>query len=256
VKAVLLAGGFGTRISEESATRPKPMIEVGGRPILWHIMKIYAHHGIREFVVCLGYKGYMIKEYFANFYMHSSDITVATRTGDIHYHDTNAEDWRVTLVDTGENTMTGGRLKRVMPYLDPAEPFCMTYGDGVGDVDITALVAFHRAHGREATLTAVMPPGRYGALDISGEVVERFVEKPLGDNGLVNGGFFVLQPSVLARIAGDGTIWEREPLESLARDQQLAAFRHHGFWQPMDTLRDKTALEEMWQSGRAKWKVW
>jgi glucose-1-phosphate cytidylyltransferase len=256
VKAVLLAGGFGTRISEESATRPKPMIEIGGRPILWHIMKIYAHHGIRDFVICLGYKGYMIKEYFANFYLHSSDITVETRTGDIHYHDTNAEDWRVTLVETGENTMTGGRLKRVLPYLDPAEPFCMTYGDGVGDVDISALVAFHRSHGREATLTAVMPPGRYGALDISGEAVERFVEKPLGDNGLVNGGFFVLQPSILARIAGDGTTWEKEPLESLARDRQLAAFRHDGFWQPMDTLRDKTALEELWQSGRAKWKVW
>ena len=256
MKAVLLAGGFGTRISEESATRPKPMIEIGGRPILWHIMKIYAHHGIRDFVICLGYKGYMIKEYFANFYLHSSDITVETRTGDIHYHDTNAEDWRVTLVETGENTMTGGRLKRVLPYLDPAEPFCMTYGDGVGDVDISALVAFHRSHGREATLTAVMPPGRYGALDISGEAVERFVEKPLGDNGLVNGGFFVLQPSILARIAGDGTTWEKEPLESLARDRQLAAFRHDGFWQPMDTLRDKTALEELWQSGRAKWKVW
>jgi len=256
VKAVLLAGGFGTRISEESATRPKPMIEIGGRPILWHIMKIYAHHGIRDFVICLGYKGYMIKEYFANFYLHSSDITVETRTGDIHYHDTNAEDWRVTLVETGENTMTGGRLKRVLPYLDPAEPLCMTYGDGVGDVDISALVAFHRSHGREATLTAVMPPGRYGALDISGEAVERFVEKPLGDNGLVNGGFFVLQPSILARIAGDGTTWEKEPLESLARDRQLAAFRHDGFWQPMDTLRDKTALEELWQSGRAKWKVW
>jgi glucose-1-phosphate cytidylyltransferase len=257
MKAVLLAGGLGTRISEESILRPKPMIEIGGRPILWHIMKMYARHGIRDFIVCLGYKSYVVKEYFTNYYLHSSDVTVGTKSGDITYHNSSAEDWTVTLVDTGEDTMTGGRIKRVGSYLTPGEPFCMTYGDGVSDVDITELVAFHRAHGHEATVTAVMPPGRYGALDISQDHgVRQFIEKPLGDNGTVNGGFFVLQPEVLGRIAGDAVSWEHIPLESLARDGQLKAFRHPGFWQPMDTLRDKNHLEALWQSGKAPWKTW
>jgi glucose-1-phosphate cytidylyltransferase len=256
MKAVLLAGGLGTRISEESVMRPKPMIEIGNRPILWHIMKIYAHHGIRDFVVCLGYKSYMVKEYFANYFMHSSDMTLDTKSGMIEYHNSTAEDWRITLVDTGEDTMTGGRLKRVGKYLTPGESFCLTYGDGVSDVDITALVKFHKAHGKEATVTAVIPPGRYGALDMTGDRVNQFVEKPQGDNNVINGGFFVLQPEVLGRIADDTTSWERAPLESLARDQQLMAFRHGGFWQPMDTLRDKNHLEQLWQSGRAPWKVW
>jgi glucose-1-phosphate cytidylyltransferase len=256
MKAVLLAGGLGTRISEESVMRPKPMIEIGNRPILWHIMKIYAQHGIRDFVVCLGYKSYMVKEYFANYFMHSSDLTLDTKSGTIEYHNSNAEDWRITLVDTGEDTMTGGRLKRVGRYLTPGESFCLTYGDGVADVDITKLVAFHKAHGKEATVTAVTPPGRYGALDLTGDRVNQFVEKPQGDNSLINGGFFVLEPAVLARIADDSTSWERAPLESLARDQQLMAFRHGGFWQPMDTLRDKNHLEQLWQSGKAPWKSW
>jgi glucose-1-phosphate cytidylyltransferase len=256
MKAVLLAGGLGTRISEESVMRPKPMIEIGNRPILWHIMKIYAHHGIRDFVICLGYKSYMVKEYFANYFMHSSDLTLDTKSGAIEYHNSNAEDWRITLVDTGEDTMTGGRLKRVSRYLTPGESFCLTYGDGVADVDITKLVAFHKAHGKEATVTAVTPPGRYGALDLTGDRVNQFVEKPQGDNSLINGGFFVLEPAVLARIADDSTSWERAPLESLARDQQLMAFRHGGFWQPMDTLRDKNHLEQLWQSGKAPWKSW
>jgi glucose-1-phosphate cytidylyltransferase len=256
MKAVLLAGGLGTRISEESVMRPKPMIEIGNRPILWHIMKIYAQHGIRDFVVCLGYKSYMVKEYFANYFMHSSDLTLDTRSGTIEYHNSSAEDWRITLVDTGEDTMTGGRLKRVGRYLTPGESFCLTYGDGVADVDITSLVAFHKAHGKEATVTAVTPPGRYGALDMTGDRVNKFVEKPQGDNNVINGGFFVLEPAVLDRIADDTTSWELAPLESLARDQQLMAFRHSGFWQPMDTLRDKNQLEQLWQSGRAPWKTW
>jgi glucose-1-phosphate cytidylyltransferase len=256
MKAVLLAGGLGTRISEESVMRPKPMIEIGNRPILWHIMKIYAHHGIRDFVVCLGYKSYMVKEYFANYFMHSSDMTLDTKSGSIEYHNSNAEDWRITLVDTGEDTMTGGRLKRVGRYLTPGESFCLTYGDGVADVDVTKLVAFHKAHGKEATVTAVTPPGRYGALDLTGDRVNQFVEKPQGDNSLINGGFFVLEPTVLGRIADDSTSWERAPLESLASDQQLMAFRHSGFWQPMDTLRDKNHLEQLWQSGKAPWKSW
>ena len=256
MKAVLLAGGLGTRISEESVLRPKPMIEVGGRPILWHIMKMYAKHGIRDFVVCLGYKSYMVKEYFANYYLHSSDVAIDTKKGTIKYLETSAEDWSVTLVDTGEDTMTGGRLKRVGKYLTPGEPFCLTYGDGVSDVDITKLVAFHKAHGKQATVTAVMPPGRYGALDLTGDTVNRFIEKPQGDNGMINGGFFVLQPEVLERIEGDSVSWEHEPLESLARDQELIAFRHLGFWQPMDTLRDKNHLEQLWQTGKAPWKMW
>jgi glucose-1-phosphate cytidylyltransferase len=256
MKAVLLAGGLGTRISEESVMRPKPMIEIGNRPILWHIMKIYAQHGIRDFVVCLGYKSYMVKEYFANYFMHSSDLTMETKSGTIEYHNSNAEDWRITLVDTGEDTMTGGRLKRVGRYLTPGESFCLTYGDGVADVDIARLVAFHKAHGKEATVTAVTPPGRYGALDLTGDRVNQFVEKPQGDNSLINGGFFVLETAVLDRIEGDATFWERAPLESLAKDEQLMAFRHNGFWQPMDTLRDKNHLEQLWQSGKAPWRSW
>jgi glucose-1-phosphate cytidylyltransferase len=256
MKAVILAGGLGTRISEESQLRPKPMIEIGGRPILWHIMKIYAHHGVTEFVVCLGYRGYMIKEYFFNHVLHSSDVTIDISENKVTYHCCHAEPWRVTLTDTGEQTNTGGRIKRIRHFLESAEPFCMTYGDGVADIDIAALISFHAGHGRAATLTAVVPRGRYGALDLDRQKVTRFLEKPAGDNTLVNGGFFVLQPAVLDRIADDATAWEGEPLESLARDGQLMAFRHTGFWQPMDTLRDKNALEDMWRGGAAPWKIW
>ncbi|MBV1703228.1 MAG: glucose-1-phosphate cytidylyltransferase [Hyphomicrobiales bacterium] len=256
MKAVILAGGLGTRISEESHLRPKPMIEIGGKPILWHIMKIYSSHGIYEFVICLGYKGYIIKEYFYNYFLHSSDVTINTKTNEIVYHDTTAEPWRITLVDTGEDTLTGGRLKRVARYVDTGEPFCFTYGDGVADLDVAALVKFHQAHGRAATLTAVVPPGRYGAISIDGDRVERFVEKPPGDRALINGGFFVLNRSVIDHIDGDGTSWEGAPLERLAASGELMAFRHDGFWQPMDTLRDKNLLEAEWASGRARWKVW
>lgn len=256
MKAVILAGGLGTRISEESNLRPKPMIEIGGRPILWHVMKIYAHHGINDFIVCLGYRGYVIKEFFANYLLHNSDVTIDASSGEIAYHQTSAEPWRVTLVETGEATMTGGRLKRVASYLDPDEPFCLTYGDGLADIDISELVAFHRSHGRLATVTAVVPPGRYGALQLDGDRVERFIEKPPGDNALINGGFFVLSAKVVDRIEGDATPWELAPLESLARDSELSAFRHRGFWHAMDTLRDKNQLETMWSSGKAPWKVW
>ena len=256
MKAVILAGGLGTRISEESGTRPKPMIEIGGRPILWHVMKSYAQHGITDFVICLGYRGYMIKEYFANFVLHSSDVTVDARNGKIEYHDNAAEPWRITLVDTGEETLTGGRLKRVGKYLDPGETFCLTYGDGVSDVNITQLIDFHKVHGKLATVTAVLPPGRFGLLELDGDNVTSFVEKPPGDNALINGGFFVLEPSVLKRIAGDLTSWELEPLVGLAKDSQLAAFRHRGFWQPMDTLRDKMNLEKLWDAGKAPWRTW
>lgn len=257
MKTVILAGGLGTRISEESVLRPKPMIEIGGRPILWHIMKIYASHGLNDFVVCLGYRGYMIKEYFANYVLHSSDVTIDAVENKITYHQSAAEPWRVTLVDTGEKTLTGGRLKRVARYLDPGEPFCFTYGDGVADIDLGALLDYHRRHGKAATLTAVVPPGRYGALDLDAQDgVTRFTEKPPGDNALINGGFFVLDPSVIHRIDGDGTSWEAEPLDGLARDGQLRAYRHRGFWHAMDTLRDKMHLEEMWQSGHAPWKLW
>jgi glucose-1-phosphate cytidylyltransferase len=256
MKAVILAGGLGTRLAEETEIRPKPMIEIGGRPILWHIMKLYAHHGVTDFIICLGYKGYMIKEYFANFVLHNSDVTIDARNNKITYHASFAEPWTVTLVDTGEKTLTGGRLKRVARFLDPAESFCMTYGDGVADIDIAALVDFHREHGRAATLTAVVPPGRYGALDLDGSKVLRFSEKPPGDTSFINGGFFVLAPRVIERIAGDQTSWETGPLESLARDGELRAFRHLGFWQPMDTLREKLALEERWREDRAPWKVW
>ncbi len=256
MKAVILAGGKGTRISEESHLRPKPMIEIGGRPILWHIMRLYAAHGVREFVIALGYRGHMIKEYFAKYVLHASDVTVDARRGDITYHRNDAEPWRVTMVDTGLDTMTGGRLRRLARYLDPDECFCMTYGDGLADIDIGALIAFHHGHGRAATVTAVVPPGRYGALVIEGDRVARFSEKPPGDNAFINGGFFVLHPGVLGRIADDATPWERAPLEGLAEDGELAAFRHTGFWQPMDTLRERMQLEALWEAGRAPWKVW
>ncbi len=256
MQAVILAGGMGTRISEESHLRPKPMIEIGGRPILWHIMKIYEHHGITDFVICLGYRGYMIKEYFANYFLHHSDVTVDARENKVHYHQSSAEPWRVTLVDTGEHTQTGGRLKRVAKYLDPGQSFCFTYGDGVSDVDIKSLVAFHKARGRKATLTAVAPPARYGALSIRGDNVEHFMEKPPGADGLINGGFFVLEPDVIDRIAGDSTPWEAAPVEGLAREGELLVWRHTGFWQSMDTLRDKIALEALWEAGAAPWKVW
>jgi glucose-1-phosphate cytidylyltransferase len=254
MKTVILAGGLGTRISEESHLRPKPMIEIGGRPILWHIMTLYSRHGFNDFVVCLGYRGYMIKEYFANYVLHNADVTIDLAKGAIEYHATKHEPWRVTLVETGEHTMTGGRLKQVARYLDPGEPFFLTYGDGLSDVDLTALAAFHRQHGREATVTAVAPPGRFGALEIDQGRVERFSEKPPGDNGLINGGFFVLNPSVLGRIDGDDTVWENAPLEGLAHDGQLMAFRHDGFWAAMDTLRDKNQLESLWASGAAPWR--
>jgi len=256
MKVVILAGGMGTRISEETSTRPKPMIEIGGRPILWHIMKVYAHYGLKDFVICLGYKGYMIKEYFMNFVLHHSDVTIDAQKNSITYHQSNVEPWRITLVGTGEATLTGGRLKRVRRYLDPDQPFCFTYGDGLSDVDIAGAIAFHKEHGKLATVTAVRPPGRYGALEIDGTSVKSFVEKPPGDNAHINGGFFVLSPGVIDRIEGDQTSWESAPLEALARDNQLAAYRHYGFWQPMDTLRDKMALEELWRSGRAPWRVW
>lgn len=254
MKTVILAGGLGTRISEESQFKPKPMIEIGGRPILWHIMRLYAHHGFNDFVVCLGYRGYVVKEYFANYVLHNADLTVDLATGTIEYHATNHEPWKVTLVETGSDTMTGGRLKRVAKYLEPGEPFHMTYGDGVADVDLTALTAFHKAHGKAATITAVAPPGRFGALDINDGRVDRFIEKPPGDQGLINGGFFVLNPSVIDRVEGDPTIWEREPLEGLAADGELMAYRHDGFWAAMDTLRDKNILEGLWASGEAPWR--
>jgi glucose-1-phosphate cytidylyltransferase len=256
MKAVILAGGLGTRISEETTVRPKPMVEIGGRPILWHIMKIYSAHGINDFVICLGYKGYMIKEYFANYFLHMSDVTFDVENNRMEVHQKKAEPWRVTLVDTGEQTMTGGRLKRVASYLAEERDFCMTYGDGVADVDVGKLVAFHRSHGKHATLTAVQPPGRFGAMFLEDDLVLRFQEKPQGDGGWINGGFFVLSPAVIPFIAGDAVLWEKEPMERLAREGQMAAFRHSGFWLPMDTLRDKNHLEELWAAGRAPWKVW
>ena len=254
MKAVILAGGLGTRISEESAARPKPMIEIGGMPILWHILKMYSAHGIHDFVICCGYKGYMIKEYFANYFLHMSDVTIDMAHNSVEVHHKKAEPWKITLIDTGENTQTGGRLKRVAQYLD--DDFCMTYGDGVGSVDIAASVAFHRQHGKLATMTAVQPPGRFGAFELSGSAVKSFNEKPQGDGGWINGGFFVLNPKVLNLISSDATIWEKEPLESLAKQGQLEAFFHGGFWRPMDTLRDKTVLEELWASDQAPWKNW
>ncbi len=256
MKAVILAGGLGTRILEESHLRPKPMIEIGGKPLLWHIMKTYSHHGITDFIVCLGYKGYVIKEYFANYFLHMSDVTFDLGNNSIEVHEQHAEAWRVTLVDTGADTMTGGRLKRVGNYLTPGEPFCFTYGDGLSDIDVPAEIAFHRAHGRLATVAAVQPPGRYGALTRTGDAVDGFLEKPNGDGGWINGGFFVLQPEVLAYIEGDATSWELEPMTRLAADGQMMAFEHDGFWQPMDTLREKNQLEEMWQSKQAPWMLW
>jgi len=257
LKVIILAGGYGSRLSEETTQRPKPMVEIGGRPILWHIMKLFGAHGLTDFIVCVGYKGFMIKEYFANLPLHAGDVTVDLAKGEVAYHDARREPWRVTLVDTGEATMTGGRLKRIRRWLDAAEPFCMTYGDGLADIDVTGLVAFHKAHGRAATITAVAPPGRYGALDLGDDDrVQRFVEKPPGDRSLINGGFFVLEPKVLDRIAGDETPFEAEPLESLARDGELVAFRHAGFWAAMDTLRDRNHLEALWASGQAPWAMW
>lgn len=256
MKAVILAGGMGTRISEESHLRPKPMIEIGGRPILWHIMKIYSHYGITDFVICLGYRGYMIKEYFSNYFLHNADVTIDTSSNKIQYHNNKTEPWRVTLVDTGEQTLTGGRLKRVANYLTPGEPFCFTYGDGLSNVDIGRLVDFHRRHGKKATVTAVVPPGRYGALSLADDRVINFIEKPAGDHTFINGGFFVLDRSVLELIEDDQTPWEAAPLEHLAEHGELMAFRHTGFWQPMDTLREKTQLEQFWAEGDAPWKVW
>ena len=255
MKAVILAGGLGTRISEESHLKPKPMIEIGGRPILWHIMKLYGHYGITEFVICCGYKGYVIKEYFKNYFLHMSDVTLDMRDNNMEVHQQNAEPWRVTLVDTGELTQTGGRLKKVADHIGD-DTFCLTYGDGVSDVDIGALVAFHEASGREATVTAVQPAGRFGAIELLDDRVSHFVEKPEGDGRWISGGFFVCEPSVLERIAGDATMWEREPLESLARDGQLSAYRHAGFWTAMDTLRDRNVLEAQWAGNQAPWRVW
>ncbi len=256
MKAVILAGGVGSRISEESALRPKPMIEIGGMPILWHILKIYGCHGVTDFIICLGYKGYLIKEWFANYALHSSDVTFDLAKGTMEVHHRTTEPWRVTLVDTGEKTMTGGRLRRVAGYLPPDEPFCFTYGDGVADIDIGALTAFHRSHGLLATVTAVQPPGRYGSLRLDGDSVAGFVEKPQGDGGWINGGFFVLSPRVISSIDGDSTTWEDQPLSRLAQDGQMKAYKHGGFWQPMDTLRDRLQLEHMWATGRAPWKRW
>jgi glucose-1-phosphate cytidylyltransferase len=256
MKAIILAGGLGTRISEETSLRPKPMVEIGGKPILWHIMKMYSAHGINEFVICCGYKGYVIKEYFANYFLHMSDVTFDMNNNQMHVHNRKAEPWSVTLVDTGEETMTGGRLRHVADYIKDEEAFCLTYGDGVADVDITALVAFHKAHGKAATVTAVQPPGRYGALKMNGDAVEGFLEKPRGDGGWINGGFFVLAPSCIDYVQDDTTVWEAGPLTGLAEAGQLEAFRHTGFWQPMDTLREKNLLEDLWASGQAPWKMW
>jgi glucose-1-phosphate cytidylyltransferase len=254
MKAVILAGGIGTRLSEETAVRPKPMVELGGKPVLWHIMKCYSHFGINDFVVCLGYKGYMIKEYFANYFLHMSDVTINLRNNEVKVHQNMSEPWTVTLVDTGETTQTGGRLKRVRQHID--DTFCFTYGDGLSDVDISAEIAFHREQGTRATLTAVQPPGRFGVIDFAEDKISGFQEKPPGDGGWINGGFFVLEPSVFDLIEGDDMAWERGPLERLARDGQLSAFKHRGFWQPMDTLRDKMHLESLWASGNAPWRRW
>lgn len=257
MKVVILAGGFGTRISEESSVKPKPMVEIGGKPILWHIMKMYSSHGINEFIICLGYKGYVIKEYFANYFLHMSDITFDFSDNSMNVHEKHVEPWKVTLVDTGESTLTAGRLRRVKQYLDPDESFCFTYGDGLSDVNITKLIEFHNKHGKKATVTAVSPPGRFGALDISEEgKVTRFVEKPVGDGGYINGGFFVLNPDVIDYIKSDDSSWEGEPILKLASEGELISFYHDGFWQPMDTLRDKNNLEALWQQNKAKWKVW
>ena len=256
MKAVILAGGLGTRLSEETSIRPKPMVEVGGKPILWHIMKMYSAHGINDFIICCGYKGYLIKEYFANYFLHSSDVTFNMRENTMEVHDKRAENWNVTLVDTGDSSMTGGRLRRVADYVRHEEAFCVTYGDGVSDVDISATIAFHKQHGKAATLTATYPPGRFGALDIKQHQVLNFKEKPKGDGAMINGGFFVLSPRVLEYLVDHSTVWEQEPLMGLAEDGQLMAHEHQGFWQPMDTLHDKNLLEKLWQNGKAPWKSW
>jgi glucose-1-phosphate cytidylyltransferase len=257
MKAVILAGGLGTRLSEETDTKPKPMVDIGGKPILWHIMKIYSAHGVNDFIICCGYKGYVIKEYFANYFLHMSDVSFNIKDNIMSVHQNYAEPWNVTLVDTGENTLTGGRLRRVKDYIQDEDEFCFTYGDGVGNIDISQLIKFHRAHGKPATLTATRPPGRYGALNFGFDnSVESFQEKPHGDGSWINGGYFVLHPTVIDRIADDTTSWEGEPLSGLAKDGQLSAFKHEGFWQPMDTLREKLYLNELWNAGRAPWKVW
>lgn len=256
MKSVILAGGLGTRISEETHLKPKPMIEIGGKPILWHIMKLYSAHGVNDFVICCGYKGYLIKEYFANYFLYMSDVTFDMARNEMEVHQQNVEPWKVTLVDTGEHTLTGGRLKRVADYIEGEEAFCLTYGDGVSNVDIRASIEFHRRHGKLATVTAVQPPGRYGALERSGDLVTGFTEKPRGHGGMINGGFFVLSPKVLDLIEGDHSSWEGSPLTRIATMGEMMAFEHHGFWLPMDTLRDKNALEELWASGEAPWKIW
>lgn len=256
MKCVILAGGLGTRLSEETVSRPKPMVEIGGKPILWHIMKLYSHYGVNEFIICLGYKGYVIKEYFANYFLHMSDVTFDMSNNQMTVHNQHAEAWKVTLVDTGDDSMTGGRLARVKDYVKNEDAFCFTYGDGVSDVNITDLIEYHQRHGKLATLTAVTPPGRFGALDIKDGQIRSFKEKPKGDGALINGGFFVLSPKVIDLIDSDSCVWEQKPLESLARSSELMAFDHDGFWQPMDTLRDKHHLEELWQSNQAPWKLW
>ncbi len=256
MKAVILAGGYGTRLSEETHSRPKPMVEIGGRPMLWHIMKMYSAHDVNDFIICCGYRGYMIKEYFANFSLHMSDITFDLEHNTVHVRKERTEPWKVTLIDTGEGTLTGGRLKRVVDYVEGEDEFCMTYGDGLSDVDISATITFHREHGRLATVTAVKPPGRFGALELEGQRVTGFMEKPTGDEGLINGGFFVLNPRCLDLIDGDDTRWEDEPLTTLAAEDQLRAYEHHGFWQPMDTVRERNLLEDLWASGGAPWKTW
>ena len=256
MKAVILAGGLGTRLSEETSTRPKPMVEIGGKPILWHILKMYSHHGVNDFVICCGYKGYMIKEYFANYFLHTSDITFDMHRNHMDVHQKRAEPWKVTLVDTGDESMTGGRLRRVADYVRDEQAFCLTYGDGLADIDIRSSIDFHLSHGKAATLTATFPPGRFGALDIEGNQIKQFMEKPKGDGAMINGGFFVLSPRVLDYLDSDSTVWENQPLQRLATEGQLMAYKHHGFWQPMDTLRDKHLLEELWSSGKAPWKKW
>jgi glucose-1-phosphate cytidylyltransferase len=256
MKAVILAGGLGTRISEETQVKPKPMIEIGGKPILWHIMKLYSAYGIHDFVICLGYKGYLIKEFFANYWLHTSDVTIDMKQNTTEVHQRNSEPWRVTLVDTGDQTQTGGRVKAIANYVQNDDAFCLTYGDGVGNIDIAKLIAFHRSHGKLATLTAVQPPGRFGSIELAGARVSRFVEKPQGDGGRINGGFFVLSPKTIDFIQGPSTTWESEPMHRLAQDGQLMAYQHDGFWLPMDTLRDKNHLEDLWVSGRAPWRVW
>jgi glucose-1-phosphate cytidylyltransferase len=256
VKAVILAGGLGTRLSEETTVRPKPMVDIGGRPILWHILKIYSQHGINDFVICCGYKGYVIKEYFANYFLHMSDVTFDMQANSVHVHEKRAEPWKVTLVDTGDDSMTGGRILRVADHVKDEPAFCMTYGDGVADVDISDTIRFHQQHGKAVTVTATRPPGRFGALDIHDGRVRGFQEKPKGDGGMINGGFFVLSPRVLGYLKDDHTAWEQQPLQRLAAEGEVMAYEHHGFWQPMDTLRDKSYLEELWASGKAPWKTW